>query len=234
MRFNGLAVAVVALFVFVSTPPAKAGFELTLSDGLGGSVTLNSVTGCSASLGTSGCGGAFINSADGTATWIGYIGTFLLNVTTGITKPTLTHMDLNSVNVQAGATGGNLTVTWSDTDWAGVGDFQMNAGGTMYGGTATYQAYYDSSNTLSAQTTLIGSMGPFNNGAFSGVLPGGISPGGTYSLTQKLTYAFGSWGVTSGNYELMTTAVPESASVAFIGASLLLAYEALRRRFRRG
>ena len=238
MRFNGfaLALALTGFLFLASAPPAQAVFELVLADGAGNSITLNSITGCTAVGATSGCGGGVIGG--GFATYVGFIGTFVLNVTTGTSKPITilpTLMDLNSINIQANPAGGGMVITWSDTGWFAVPQFQMTAAADLTappGSSITYDAYYDAANAVSATTTLIGTLGPFAPGAFLGTLSSGVAPPGPpYSLTQKLTYVFTGSGISSGDYELV--AIPEPATVALLGGVLLLTCGALRRRLRR-
>ena len=86
------------------------------------------------------------NGAFGAITWIGSLGVWTVNVSTGITKPIFVkdpHMDLNSVNTSTGA--GTLIIEFTDTDWNGTGSVKMLIGGTT-GGTVTYDAYADPGN----------------------------------------------------------------------------------------
>src|SRR2546426_8938785 len=97
-------VALLALVVIATTPSAHATAQLILSVGGGPTVTVNDTDG------------------DGVVTFAGALGIFSVNVTTGVTKPTLgsaalPHMDLNTLNIAGGA--GDLTITWSDVGFTG-------------------------------------------------------------------------------------------------------------------
>jgi hypothetical protein len=66
----------------------------------------------------------------------GPIGAWVVNVTTGVTKPTLgsaenPEANMNSVNVSAGA--GTLTIMFSDNDFTGTGQVTHTLGGTTAG-----------------------------------------------------------------------------------------------------
>ncbi|MGZ5829152.1 MAG: hypothetical protein ACXWJW_11530 [Xanthobacteraceae bacterium] len=87
--------------------------------------------------------GAFVANANDSATpgfaqFIGSLGTYIVNVSTGLSDPILgspavPQMDLNSVDV-AGPSGGVLTIMLSDTGFAGTGgliSFLHQIGGTV-------------------------------------------------------------------------------------------------------
>lgn len=237
-RFSGLSVAVAyaGLLFLAFAPPTQAAFELTLADNAGNKVTLNSDDGCDTDGITGGCTVFTIDTVNGIAVYSGSVGGFVVNVTTGLAQPLLTYpelMALNSVNVQGGSAG-EMSITWSQTGWSGIPGFEMSAGGVLTAGagsSVTYQAF--TGDELSATSALIGSLGAFGPGAYSGTVVAGAAPGGTYSLTQKLSYVFTSSGVTSGGYNLAATSVPEPWSVEIIGAAVVLACGAVRRKLRR-
>jgi hypothetical protein len=182
-------------------------------------------------------GGAAITCADGAAcdtnstagvvTFSQSLGDFLINVSTGLSKPTLTGgnplMDLNTVNIQVTGGAHTLVIGFSDTGFDIYGGkFGMEYGGVLSASgtdaSIDYSAYYDAGNAAFAQTTLIG-QGGSAAGAFSGYVEGGWSPDSPYSVSQILTLKT-SGGLTSfsGDFEVN---VPEPGTLALAGLALL-------------
>ena len=107
-----------------------------------------------------------MNPAVGAVTFLGPVGDFSFNVSTGFTKPILgsalsPSMDLNSVDISSAASGThNLVVEFSDTGFGPVNSaFHLGIGGTTTG-SVLYQAFLDPANVSFAQTTALGSIGP--------------------------------------------------------------------------
>ncbi|MCC6536714.1 MAG: hypothetical protein IT162_04140 [Bryobacterales bacterium] len=175
----------------------------------------------------------------GATTFLGSIGTFAVNVTTGTSKPVLApgQMDLNSINVATGV-GGTLDIFWSDDSFdasTAVGGYRMDFGGTVStNGTITAAAYYDAGNVLFAQTTQVGVLGPFTSPApapvtaFAGTVTGPGPTTAPYSLTQHLRIVFTGAGSFSGDFSL--TPVPEPDAVALAIGVALLGVAGLRRK----
>jgi hypothetical protein len=229
-RFYILATLAVVL---VFSPTASATLQLTLSSG-GTTLTLNDCTLGSAAACILG-GFTDVNGAAGQITYIGSVGNWSLNVSTG-TVGTNPLIDLNSVNTLGGTsgTGANaLTVMFSGTNFTGAGPFTSSVGGTLAAGhSLTYQGYVNANNTLNGTTTPIGSLLSFSNppANFSGSVSGG-SATGLFSLTQVVVLSGTASGTSS--FDASIDAVPEPVSVSLLGGVLLLTATALRRKLRR-
>jgi hypothetical protein len=195
-------------------------------------------------------GGAAVSCADGDgcdmdpqAGVVVYIaslgGVYGVNVSTGITKPLLggSQMDLNSINIQSLADGAHtLSIMFSETgysllDVTGIGAF----GGTISdnGSTVVASAYFDdATNALFNMGTLIGTTGPLSGPAFSTTFTGRGPAAASYSMTQLLTVSTTERrAMFSGDFEL--TMVPEPASIALLGGTLLFVTGVMRKKLRR-
>jgi hypothetical protein len=208
---TGVFVGLLALgMVFLTHSTAEA-LSIKLSDGVT-VVTCNDGDPCD------------VSGLVGVVTFSGAIGTWIVNVTTAISKPILPPpwIDLNSVNVSSNGPG-TLTIWASDTGFlapvapTNLG-FNQAVGGTT-GGTATFQSFADDGNALFAETTSLGVIGPFGGPAFSGTTSGSALLSGLYSLTLKATLVHGGGIVTSSfDYELQ--GVPEPSAAAMLGWGL--------------
>ena len=207
------AVAAVAL----SSLPAQAVPMLRLTDGT------STVT-----IGDGLAGDA--NPATDIVTWIGSLGAWTVNVSTGISErlPHI-HLDLNSVNGNVGSTGpGTLTILFTDTGFSldNLTTAAMGVGGVTSGSVA-YSTYYDPNNTafstaIQLGSTLTGISGPFSSGTSDNV-----PADAAFSLTQKAVISHWAAGFTSFNYEIL---VPEPGTWALLTATLLGMGLAFRRR----
>ncbi len=177
--------------------PAHAELILTLSDG-SDSVTVKDGAGSSDVL-------------DGVISYNGSVGTnWIVNVSTGLSLDNF--LDLNSVNVSS-ASGGTLTLTLTDTDFAQPNtSYNLTLGGTTGGAVnvglhngSLLIAYLDSANAI--------------NGAFSGS-DFGVSSDETPSMSilATITHAGGT-KITS--FDANAAPVPIPAAVWLLGAGLV-------------
>jgi hypothetical protein len=161
----------------------------------------------------------------------GAIGKFNINLTSGgsglISDWVL---DLSSFNLAKAAD--TLTITLSQTGLTeSFKGFAMMWGGVLTGpagSTVTASAWVDTTNALFGKETVVGSLGPYPTGAFSGIDVGPTDLLSNYALTQEVTVALKGTGSYSGNLTLMHT--PEPATWVLLGSFLWIAGFALRRR----
>jgi len=134
--------------------------------------------------------------------------------------------------LQAGCA--NLDIELSDSGFTQAAFLQTSYGAADAGSSAstTQSAYESTSNADFAETTLIGTVGPFNGtGAFSGSA-GGTVPGGTpYSLTIDDEFAGCSSAHCAGYATGGDIATPEPSTFALLGTGLF-GFAALFRRKR--
>ena len=168
----------------------------------------------------------------GAVTFNGALGTnFILNVSTGLTKPltgsaSAPSIDLNSVDFATGA--GTLTITFSETGFTAFpGILTGHIGGTIApGGSLTNIVMQNALNLVT--------NGPFGPGAFSGSGSAALIDGAPYSLTQTAILTFGRRGGTT-SFDAMASVpgVPDGGmTVTMLGIGLL-AVGAARRIYRR-
>lgn len=112
----------------------------------------------------------------------------------------------------------NLTITLSDINFTQVptGGFLETFSGIVSSGSASQSAWYSTTNTLFAESTLIGALGPFS-GAFGAQISGGSAGPSPYSLTLSQTITANSQGV---SLDGQIGAVPEPASLLLLGFGL--------------
>ena len=160
------------------------------------------------------------NPAAGAVTWIGSLGVWNANVSTGIGYPLFgslswPYLDLNSVNTSTGSGTLTITLTQGGFEAPPPPGFLFQIGGTTQG---TVNASACADTVLS--TCNDAALGPFSGGAFSGMTSFVKAiEDGTYKVGIQVVLTHGGPGVSSFDAEL--TGIPEPGTYALIGAGLL-------------
>ena len=209
-----------AVIASLSASPARAALLLSISDSASSSTVI------------------VIGGGSGVITYSGTVGSWDLNMNTGVASPFFEegYLHLHSLEARndAGAPATDLTIMLTQTDLtAPLSAWTMNYGGTYTGaGNVTYSAFRDNTNAQFGTGTLIGTLGPFS-GAYSGSLLGGAAGVTPYSLTERIVLAAGAGKlIYSGDAELLP-AVPEPGTLTLFGTGLFGLAKVVRRRSRK-
>lgn len=187
-------------------PSAHGVPTLSISDGLGHTLSLS-------------------NSSGG-ITYTGTLGNFSLNITSGVATGDAL---LPGLNFSATGTG-MLTIMFSNTSFGTLpGSISSQIGGQT-SGIAAFGTYADAGNRLFGNNTLLSTGGPFRGGAFSGTVSATFAVPGPFSLTEKIVIVQSVFGTTSFgttiNDPVVTTptvpTVPDAGATApLLGLALL-------------
>lgn len=220
---RAIAVALSAVLAAATTTPANAAFRMLIDDGAG----------VVADILITDQGAGDINPIVGTITTITPVGSFIVNTTTGVSKPILgfngPEMDLNSV-VVTGQAAGTLRIYLTDTGFAGsVPGLNGSIGGTIASGGSLSAAFYANNSNgefdiggdavlvangfAQTPTELSGTLGAFfGPGAFSGSTSSSGSSGNPFSMTLVAVITHNGPGTSSFDFNVNT--VPEPATMA--------------------
>jgi hypothetical protein len=209
--------AIYSLLIFGAVPAADAVPLLSLSSG---SQTVTITDEMPGDVFTdASC--PFVTGCAGIVGFAGSVGNFLINITTGTSKPAVGSatdpvLDIASLNATSFLGGGTLIITFSDNGFTGqVPGFTGSVGGTTTGTGVTYSAFLDGA---SLGTT--GVLTPTGGGSFNGVFFSNFGPtSSSYALTQQLVI------VHSGANQLTSVDAmlhaPEPGSLVLLGSGLL-------------
>jgi hypothetical protein len=199
--------------------------QVTVADGSGGD--LCAAAGCIVTL------------------FLGEFASFDVAVSTGLAAGSLALADLDLSSVVGctfgscgSGSGGSLTLSLTNTDFIGpVGNVFVRLGiGGSTTGRVEYEAFFDQSNTAFGTATLLGALGPFEDGAFpasfSGEVTASTVAANPFSLTQvvQVTHLGGTGQITS--FDAFARAVPEPAALVLLGSALVAAGVITRLRTR--
>ena len=221
----GCALVLSCAAVLTGPAPAAAVATLYLSDGVNPAVTV--ADGSAQDM----CPVA------GCVTFIGSIGVWVVNVSTGISNSPFPHMDLNSLDVSSGA--GTLNIKLGDTDFTTggntphtIGVASLIGGTVAAGGSVNWQAGLNNSNLSpippggACCDQLSPLYGPGGPGAFSQTNLDTFNVNGPFALELAVTITHTQGGVTSFDYE---GRVPGPATLLLLGVGFL-ATGAMKRR----
>lgn len=200
-----------ASFVLQISDPGVSGALVFLADGLGvGGTTDGGYT-------TTVADSSLI--PDGVISFNGSIGSWTVNVTTGVSDPQIGpgQLDLNSINVSGGT--GTLDILLTDTDYTGpVPAYTADYGGTTMG-SVFFLFGYGASNGEFTSTVF---TPPFtvSGGAFSGSATGAVTQNDPYSLTISTSITHTAAGQ-STSFNVQLAPVPIPPTVWLFGSGLL-------------
>jgi hypothetical protein len=177
--------------------------------------------------------GLDVNPLAGAVTFVGPLGAWVANVTTGIGSPLLPPpaLDLNSVNLSTFGVGafpgggGSITIELSEQNFtlgaaAQLVNFLGEIGGTLgAGGQIDYALYVDDANALFAQSQLVG-MGSTSTTPFADSFSALRAVTDTFSMTLVVTIQHPD-GVRNTSFDFAARVVPEPGTLLLLGLGIV-------------
>ncbi|HTV45821.1 MAG TPA: hypothetical protein VMF05_10925 [Stellaceae bacterium] len=174
---------------------------------------------------TDGVNTASVNdlATPGIASYSGAIGNFTASIDVGTGYPAVgllsqPILDLTSLDLTTGTTGGTLTVSLSETGFTStneIREFVSDISGVYKNSQATMNTYFDASDIPFGTASLL-SAGLLDNQSATVAVPPIASP---YSLTEIVTVSAGANSLSSIDAGIIDT--PEPGSLALLGSALL-------------
>ena len=164
----------------------------------------------------------------GTLSFLGTVGVFDVNVTTGVSKPEIgpDRLVLNSINVSSGA--GSLKILLIDTEYTGSYPSYLAEWGGTTDNTVGFKFFHDENDNEPPALVSTFSSPTEGPGDFSGDGTFGIVPSGSYSLAIEATVVHTEENQeTSFNAKLTPVPVPPAV---WLFASGLLGLVGIARR----
>jgi hypothetical protein len=178
-------------------------------------------------------------------TYIGAVGSWQVNVTTGL-EGELPFFELSSIDaIRTGGQKSPLTISFSDDGLTLPSSFIFDVGGTLSSTSSkpviTFEAWTDT--VKFGQANEIGSILTFHTQAFSGTTKGSVGAGNS-AATIGVVIDLGSLNARGAmSFDAALTSdigggaaggpVPEPGSISMLGGALLMMGAALRRRTKR-
>jgi hypothetical protein len=187
-------------------------------------------TGCSSISGDT-------NAAAGTDSINGTLGGWTLSIVSGTSNsPGDDPFGLDLTSLTATCKGGgtcatnSLDVQYSDINFSPANpSFLTQYSDTQNGtGTTSESAWFSNKNKLFAETTAIGTVGPFS-GTSHGSATGGVGSVAPYSLTLDQTFTDAGSSV-AFSVDGSVSSVPEPGAIVLLGTVLVFCASKLRRR----
>jgi hypothetical protein len=216
--------ALVALVLGSSSIVKAVPAVLTISDGLGDTVSLSVG-------GTVVIGGTAVTTtsmtAAGLVSWSGSIGSiWTITMDAGVTKPLSGSAQLPNLGLTFAASSsaaGNLTITWSDSDFGpSSGNLEAAIGGTLNnsGESIAYSTLYSTADTVPAGTSLTSPLDFSGTGGFNDSTVASVGPlAYAYSLTEDINITNTAAGSLSGSATLHS--VPDAGNtLLLLGAAI--------------
>jgi hypothetical protein len=230
-KFKGTILALSALVLLMASTSMWAGTNLGLQMSSG--ATIDQI--CDNNINYAGCTGnaSDLNPALGQITFIGPVGSWTSNVTSGFGPPfesLVPLLDISSFNATVGAGGGPLTVLLSVsglTGPTGLQTFLQSFGGTNSapGTIVTSQAWLSNANTPFCASAGCGGVAitpllTLSGAAFSGLTSGSALLGsGPFAITLAVTINTGGAADTTSFDDSLS--LPEPATLSMLGSGLL-------------
>ena len=215
MKKNLILGAAAAVTTLVAAPQAHATAELMLISGASTVTIVDGLAGDS-------------NPNPGVVTYIGAVGGWSINVTTGNGNPTGAMIDVNSIDDTSGSANG-LTIAFSQTGYTYTGGIFADIGGTTAGtvhGDPAGFAVYQGINNLNFQLSNLIALTSSVNGSAVGFV-GGPTP---YSLTEVVTLDGGKSPGGSASFDAQVKTPDGGTTLVMLGGAMI-GLVGLRSRF---